>query len=238
MATIFDDFIKSISSLAGGDPLLVVFLASLAGNLIPFFPIPYLLFVVGVVGTIPTISLVQVATVGALGAATGKFTIYLVGYGAGTALSGSRARFDSLRKLLGGSAFLAAFFFAASPLPDDIVFIPLGIMRYSPTKTFISLFSGKFALILLVAYLARSSGNFVESVAGGSTIAIAVSVGVVISISIIMMRVNWEKFLERRKDGFFRRVLRRLKSLLAESKQRPGGQAKQEPSSAGSQAES
>jgi len=140
--------------------------------------------------------------------------IYGMSYGAGTAFAGSRARFDSLRKLLGGSAFLAAFIFAASPFPDDIIFIPLGIMRYSPTKTFISLFSGKFVLTLLVAYLARSSGNLLNVLLGGSPYAAAISVAVVIVIAIIMMRVDWEKVLERRRDGLVRKILRRVKHLI------------------------
>ncbi len=215
---------------------MVVFLTSLVGNLIPFFPVPYLLFVVGVVASHPEgLSLIQVATVGALGAAIGKFAIYLAGYGAGTALSGSRARFDSLRKLLGGSAFLAAFIFAASPFPDDIIFIPLGIMRYSPSKTFISLFSGKFALILFVSYLARSSGTFVETVAGGGFIGIAISVAVVIIISIIMMRVDWEKFLARRQNGLMRRTLRRIKALIRRPERKRQEKAQQRPSPPNSQ---
>ncbi len=230
MATIIDDFLASISALAGGNPLLVVFLTSLAGNLVPFFPVPYLLFVIGVASTFQGISLVQVATVGALGAAIGKFVIYLVGYGAGTALSGRRARFDSLRKLLGGSAFLAAFIFAASPFPDDVIFIPLGIMRYSPTKTFISLFSGKFVLTFLVAYLARSSSRFVETVSGGSPFATGLSVAVVIIISIVMMRVDWEKFLARRQNGLVRRTLRRMRTLIRRPGRKPEAGTEHDPS--------
>ena len=193
--------------------------------MIPFFPVPYLFVVVFVATTFTGLSLIQVATIGALGAAIGKFVIYSVGYGAGTALSGSRARFDSFRKLLGGSAFLAAFIFAASPFPDDIIFIPLGIMRYSPTKTFISLFSGKFVLTLLVAYLARSSSGFLDILLGGSPLAAAVSVGVVVVIAIIMMRVDWEKVLARRHDGIIRRTLRRVKNVFKKPKTPAGDPA-------------
>ena len=225
MATIIDTFIDSILGLAKGNPLLGVFLASLAGNMVPFFPVPYLFVVVFVATTSTGLSLIQVATIGALGAAIGKFVIYSVGYGAGTALSGSRARFDSFRKLLGGSAFLAAFIFAASPFPDDIIFIPLGIMRYSPTKTFISLFSGKFVLTLLVAYLARSSSTFLDILLGGSPIATAVSVGVVVVIAIIMMRVDWEKVLARRHDGIIRRAFRRIKNTFRKPKAPATGSA-------------
>src|SRR3989337_627513 len=193
--------------------------------MIPFCPVPYL-FIVGIVASQnPGLGLVPIATLAALGAAIGKFTIYAVGYGKSRVLSGKRSRFNALRKLLGGSAFLAAFIFAASPFPDDIIFIPLGIMRYSPTKTFISLFSGKFVLTLLVAYLARSSSSFLDILLGGSPIATAVSVGVVVVIAIVMMRVDWEKVLARRHDGIIRRTFRRIKNTFRKPKAPATGSA-------------
>lgn len=217
---VFEDLTAFASTLAETNPLLWVFLASLFGNLVPF--IPYFLVVVTVVTAFEGLTLVQVATLSALGATIGKFAIYGVGYGAGTALSEKRkAGFNSLRKLLGGSAFLAAFIFAASPFPDDVIFIPLGIMRYSPTKTLMALFSGKFALTLLVAYLARSSSQLVNLFLGGSTIATIASVVVVILIAVLMMRMDWEKVLERRRNGFIKRAFRRVKRVFRKPKTSP-----------------
>lgn len=228
MATIIDTFIEFIQNLAESNPLLGVFLSSLLGNMIPFFPVPYFLVVVFVATTFDGLSLIQVATIGALGAAIGKLVSYGLGYGASAAFSGSRARFDSFRKLLGGSAFLAAFIFAASPFPDDVIFIPLGMMRYSPPKTFIALFSGKFALTLLVAYLARSSSKFLDILLGGSPVAAVASVAVVIFFAIVMWRIDWEKVLERRHDGLLRRLLRRLKNSLRRAKPPPKSSEKPE----------
>src|SRR6266581_168040 len=131
------DIVGAIVVLVGGNPILVVFLVSIIGNMIPFFPIPYLLFVITIASGFPGLGLFQIAAVSALGASMGKFVSYGVGYGARRALSGRAARFDSFRKLVGGSSFLLALVFAALPLPDDIVFVPLGIIKYSPVKTFI-----------------------------------------------------------------------------------------------------
>src|SRR5213080_4413873 len=156
------DLIESLNQLISTNPLLGIFVTSIIGNVIPFFPVPYLLFVVFVASTDTGLSLIPVATIAALGASIGKFTSYTLGYGAGRAFSGSKTRFDSLRKLLGGSAFLAAFIFAASPLPDDVIFIPLGVLRYSPVKTFISLLTGKFVLALAVAYTFRNASGLVN----------------------------------------------------------------------------
>lgn len=224
---VVEDLTAFASGLAETNPLLWVFVASLFGNLIPF--IPYFLVVVTVVTAFEGLTLVQVATLSALGATIGKFTIYSVGYGAGRILSEKRkAGFNSLRKLLGGSAFLAAFIFAASPFPDDIVFIPLGIMRYSPTKTLIALFSGKFALTLLVAYLARSSSHLVNIFLGGSTIATIASIVVVVLTAVLMMRVDWEEALERRQNGFIRRALRRVRRVFRRPRTSSGPAASKE----------
>src|SRR5207247_1993930 len=100
------DLIESLNQLISTNPLLGIFVTSIIGNVIPFFPVPYLLFVVFVASTDTGLSLIPVATIAALGASVGKFTSYTLGYGAGRAFSGSKTKFDSLRKLLGGSAFL------------------------------------------------------------------------------------------------------------------------------------
>src|SRR2546428_1139199 len=162
------DIIGEIMVLVGGNPILVVFLVSIIGNMIPFFPVPYLLFVITIASGFPGLGLFQIAAVSALGASIGKFVSYGLGYGARRALSGSRARFDSFRKLVGGSSFLLALVFAALPLPDDIIFVPLGIIRYSPVKAFIALYSGKFFLTAAITYAARRSHGVVEGLLGVS----------------------------------------------------------------------
>ena len=214
------DLIQSLNQLISTNPLLGIFVTSIIGNVIPFFPVPYLLFVVFVASTDTGLSLIPVATIAALGASIGKFTSYTLGYGAGRAFSGSKTKFDSLRKLLGGSAFLAAFAFAALPLPDDVIFIPLGVMRYSPVKTFVSLFTGKFVLTLLIAYVARTSSGFLDVLTGGSLFASIASAGAVIIIAILMMRIDWEEVLAAGRKGAFRRL---VKSLVRRQRGRQRG---------------
>src|SRR3989475_11899092 len=164
MTDVLTSLYNFLSNIAGTNQLLFVFLVSLFGNIIPVIPIPYLIIVITIVTTFPQVGIVQVAAVSALGAASGKFVSYGLGYGVREAMAGSRARFDSLRRLLGGSVFLVAFIFAATPLPDDVAYIPMGIMKYSPIKTYISLYTGKFVLTLFVLYTARKS----EEVINGS----------------------------------------------------------------------
>ncbi len=122
---------------------------------------------------------------------------------------------------MGGSVFLAAFLFAASPFPDDVIFIPLGVMRYSPLKIFISLFTGKFVLTLLIGYTARSSAGFLLLVSRGGVLASIVSAIIVILTAVLMMRIEWEDvLLEGRKDAL-RRLLRSLMRRPVHPKEDP-----------------
>jgi membrane protein YqaA with SNARE-associated domain len=215
-----------LSSIAGTNQLLFVFLVSLFGNIIPVIPIPYLIIVITIVTTFPQIGIVQIAAVSALGAATGKFVSYGLGYGVREAMAQSRVRFDSLRRLLGGSVFLVAFIFAATPLPDDVAYIPMGIMKYSPTKTYISLYTGKFILTLFVLYSARRSEEVINSAFGGGIVGSAPSVVVIITLSYLMLRIDWERVLaQTRQRGFLRQALRNILKRMV----RKGSNKKPEP---------
>jgi len=164
--------------------------------------------VITIASGFPGLGLFQIAAVSALGASIGKFVSYGVGYGARRALSGRAARFDSFRKLVGGSSFLLALVFAALPLPDDIVFVPLGIIKYSPVKTFIALYSGKFVLTILITYAARSSQGGLEDLLGGGLYVSILSAVIVILVAILLMRVDWEEVLVEGRRGMIRRLLR------------------------------
>jgi membrane protein YqaA with SNARE-associated domain len=208
--------------------LLFVLAVSIAGNIIPFFPTPYLLLVVTIaVGdAYQGIGIVQLAAVAALGAASGKLVSYALGYGARRAIR-KQERFDSLRKLLGGSTFLVGVLFAASPLVDA-AFIPMGIIRYSPPKTYLALYTGKFIWILSLLYLARQSSQFVNQFFGENVYASVVSAALVLSTAYLIIRVDWEKRLLGHKDSLRSRLLSRLRNVLSRQQrtegQKPGQQ--------------
>jgi len=203
--------------------LLFVLVVSIAGNVIPFFPTPYLLLVVTVAigDAYQGIGIIQLAAVAALGAASGKLVSYGLGYGARRAIR-KQERFDSLRKLLGGSTFLVGVLFAASPLVDA-AFIPMGIIRYSPLKTYLALYTGKFIWILGVLYLARQSSQFVDQFLGENVYASILSAALVLSTAYLIISVDWEKRLLGHKDSLRSRLLGRLRNLLARE-QRSDGQ--------------
>ncbi len=214
--------IESLVAFFGGNPLLLVFFVSIGGNVVPFLPTPAMLVIVALI-TAPDspftgIGLIQIAAIAALGSATGKFVSYGLGYGARQAI-GKHQRFDSLKKLLGGSTFLVGLIFAASPLVDA-AFIPLGIMRYSAWKAYLSLYAGKFVWILSVLLVARTSGQFISNAVGADVYASIFSAALVISAAYFMARVDWEKRMVGPWEGMFGRLVRRVRGYFSRGESR------------------
>src|SRR6266581_6319286 len=201
--------------------LLFVLVVSIAGNVIPFFPTPYLLLVVTIAigDAYQGIGIIQLAAVAALGAASGKLVSYGLGYGARRAIR-KQERFDSLRKLLGGSTFLVGVLFAASPLVDA-AFIPMGIIRYSPLKSYVALYTGKFFWILSVLYVARQL-KIVDQFLGENVYASIVSAALVLCTAYLIIRVDWEKRLLGHKDSLRSRLLSRLRNAFSREQRSEG----------------
>jgi len=183
-----------------------------------------MLFIVGLVvapnSPFIGVGLVQIAAIAALGAAIGKFASYGLGYGAGRAIRRPE-RFDSLKRLLGGSRILEELVFAASPLVDA-AFIPMGIIRYSPWKSFLSLYTGKFVWILSVLFLARNSSQLVSDALGADIYASIFSVGLVLSVAYFMVRVEWEKSLAGPRGILFGRISRRVRGYFSKRQGKDG----------------
>ena len=86
--------------------------------------------------------------------------------------------------------------------------LPLGIIKYSPVKTFIALYSGKFVLTILITYAARSSQGGLEDLLGGGLYVSILSAVIVILVAILLMRVDWEEVLVEGRRGMIRRLLK------------------------------
>ena len=131
---------------------LGIFLVSLVSNSIPFVSIPYLGIVAGYVlinkGSATEAVLVVTS---ALGASIGKLVIYMLGEAARTGLSEeAKKNVKLLTELAKKSTFLAIFILAATPVPDDILYIPLGVMKYPLLPYFIAILLGKLIITTVV----------------------------------------------------------------------------------------
>jgi membrane protein DedA with SNARE-associated domain len=211
------DWISWIAGIFSGNPLLLVFVLGLVGNILPFVPTPSLLIIVLLVTSpgspFQGLGIIEIASITALGACIGKLASYALGYGARRAI-GRTERFDSLRRFLGGSTFLVGLVFAASPLVDT-AFIPLGMIRYSLPKTLVSLYTGKFIWILAVLYFARQLGDSIVQSFGEGTYTSVLSIALLIPIAYFLVGVDWEHRLLGRKDTLRNRIIARIRGYFS-----------------------
>jgi membrane protein DedA with SNARE-associated domain len=129
-----------------------VFFASLIGSASIILPVPAF-FVVIFAGTV--LNPLAVGIVAGIGSAIGEMTAYAAGYG-GRVLVERKKRYRKLNyvermfKKYGG--FAVVFVFAATPLPDDLIGLFCGAIKYDTKKFFIATLAGKIILSIFLAY--------------------------------------------------------------------------------------
>jgi len=185
---------------------LGVFIVSLIGNAIPYSTIPYLLFIIVYAGTISDATqLLLITILGGLGAAIGKLIIYYFGVGIRRMLPEEmKKNMEAFVEISKNSIFLAVFLFAALPLPDDILYVPVGAMKYSVKKFFTALLAGKI-IITGVSVFFGSSFSYIFS--GVTKTPVYISIPVLVAITLlltyIVAEINWFQVVEvSREKGF------------------------------------
>jgi membrane protein YqaA with SNARE-associated domain len=95
-----------------------------------------------------------VGVLGGVGSGIGQFTHYYIGYAGRYVVSEKRKKqLEDLGKKINKYGLILIFVFAATPLsPDDLVWIPLGAMRYPKAKALLAAIAGKTVLNLIYAY--------------------------------------------------------------------------------------
>ena len=179
-------------------------LVSFFGSLIPFVPIPsFVLLATMAVGDQFNLHLLVILS--AVTATVAKQIIFYVSYGGRKILNESTRKrmkpFERLVKRYGGGA---AFFAAATPIPDDLVYIPLGLAKYNPKRFFIATLLGKIVLSYVVVLIAHFFGvslldPLLEDIEDPSIVYIGmiVFVGILTGMIILMLRLDWARVLGR-----------------------------------------
>lgn len=182
---------------------LGIFLISLLGAMSIFLPVPYTV-VIFILGGLPTFDPIWIAVAAGLGAAIGEFSGYLIGVGGRRVIKDKyKKKMDFLTKLFKKYGPVAIFVFALTPLPDDLLFIPLGVMRYNLLRAFLPAILGKFLSNLIIAYSGRLSLEIVKSIFGlegeGTSLLVGTVIGIVllIIVFIIMFKLDWEKYFSK-----------------------------------------
>jgi membrane protein DedA with SNARE-associated domain len=191
---------------------LGIFLISLLGATSILVPIPYTLVIFilgGLQGSFGNwvFEPLWMAVAAGVGSAIGEFSGYLLGVGGRKVIGDKyKKRMDFITKLFKKYGSIAIFIFALTPLPDDLLFIPLGVMRYSLIRAFIPALLGKFFSNLIIAYSGRLSLQIIGDLFGvegeGSSLLIGTIIGIVllVIVLIIIFKLDWEKYFAKYVD--------------------------------------
>ena len=107
--------------------------------------------------------------------------------------------FERLVKRYGAAA---AFVAAATPIPDDIIFVPLGLAKYNPKRFFIATLSGKLVLSYVIVFISHNIGlSFIEPFLKNVDDATPVYIGIIIfgaimtAIIILLLKLDWQRIM-------------------------------------------
>ena len=179
-------------------------IVSFFGSLIPFVPIPsFVLVATMAVGNQFDIHILVI--IAALTSTAAKQIIFYVSYGGRKIISEKTKKrmkpFQKLVKRYGGSA---AFFAAATPIPDDLVYIPLGLAKYNPKRFFIATLLGKVVLYYVIVLISHYMGlSLLEPILQDIQDPLPVYIGIIALgvamtvVVILLLRLDWERILGR-----------------------------------------
>jgi membrane protein YqaA with SNARE-associated domain len=166
IASLLSGFLSWSQEVAGTWGYLGIFVVNFIGSATIIFPVPAFL-VVFVFGAVLNPWLVGISA--ALGAVLGELTGYAVGLGGKKVID--RKYKQLLRKTNEWMEKYKAFFiitlFAATPLPDDIIGIICGAIKYDIRKFLLASFAGKLIMNLSLAFGGYFGMQWVLAVFGG-----------------------------------------------------------------------
>jgi membrane protein DedA with SNARE-associated domain len=199
--TVFTQILFPFASEVG---YIALSLVSFFGSLIPFVPIPsFVLLATMAVGD--QFNLHILALLSAVMATVAKQIIFYVSYGGGRIISETTRKrmkpFERLVKRYGGAA---AFVAAATPIPDDLVYIPLGLAKYNPRRFFVATLIGKTILSYIIVVISHFVGisildPLLENIHDASTIYIGMIVfgASLTTVVFLLLRLDWARILGR-----------------------------------------
>lgn len=176
--------------------LLSVLLVSFGINMIPFAS-PSNLLVASSVALLVDSDPLSIGAMVALGATSAKLIHYAISIFVGKHVGEKRRkRLETAATKTRRWAALAVFIAALTPIPDDPVVIPLGLMKYSPAKFAVFYFAGKLLVTVSGAFL----GGFGEQLLSGyvNQIVLAIiSIVLTIAITVILLKIDLSQIAER-----------------------------------------
>ena len=179
-------------------------LVSFFGSLIPFVPLPsFLLLATMSVGD--QFDLHVIALISAFTATGAKIIVFSVSYG-GRRIIGekSRKRMRPFERLIKKYGAAAAFFAAATPMPDDLIYVPLGLAKYNPKRFIVATLAGKIVLSYVIVFASHYFGlslvePFLEDIEDVRPIYIGIAVfaAIMTAVVILLLKLDWQRIMGR-----------------------------------------
>lgn len=177
-------------------------LVNFFGSLVPFVPLPgFLLLATMAVGN--QFDLHILAILSAVTATAAKQIIFYVSYGGRRIIKEkTRIRIRPFERLVKKYGAVAAFAAAATPIPDDLVYVPLGLAKYNPRRFFIATLTGKLVLSYVIVFVSHYLGlslvePFLEQIDDATPIYIGIIIfGAAMTATVVLMlRLDWARIL-------------------------------------------
>ncbi len=203
------DYLRNLGDLG-------IFLISLIGSGIPFFPLPYLLVVIFEAQHREFLGLLTLGIAAGLGGATGKLTVYYLGRGIRVALSEERKKeaefFSKMARKYGA---VSVFIFALTPLPDDVLYFPLGVVKFDVKVFLLANLLGKSLLGIFVAFLSGTYFNVVKMLFGeNGLISSIIAILFALILAFILLRVRWSLVYNILEKEGIRGILKNLRRII------------------------
>lgn len=179
-----------------------IFLISFIGSIIVFVPVPYFPVLITAAFN-KNLDPHLISLFSAIGAVSAKLIIFYASYYGRNILSPKvRARMLPLQRLLSKYGWGGAFVAALTPIPDDLVYIPLGLAKYSPWKFATATFVGKFlfneVLVLGAVYFGKP---FIDKIMSDTSTPISLVIGTILTVTVIGLmiylsyKINWDRII-------------------------------------------
>lgn len=194
--------LTDIFPFAPDDGYIILALVNFIGSLVPFVPLPgFLLLATMSVGS--EYDLHILALVSAISATVAKQIIFFLSFGGRKILNPkTRTRMKPFERLVKKYGAAAAFFAAATPMPDDIIFIPLGLAKYNAKRFFVATLAGKIVLSYIIVFISHYIGlSFVEPFLENVDDPTPVYVGILIfgammtGVVLLVLKLDWQRIM-------------------------------------------
>lgn len=204
--------IRDIYLNLGSNPCLLIFIISLVGNSIPYTAMPYyiaLIYYSYLYHDPLTLSIIAISS--GIGSTVGKLVIYFIGRGVSKMMpEKNRKNAEIFGGLIKKWGFLFVLIATSTPVPDDIILIPIAFTGYSIYLYFLATLLGKTMASLVIVFFGRGLSRAVEDVGLPQYIQVPLLLLVSIVLMIIIIKIDWATVVSEYQISGLRGAINRV----------------------------